>query len=115
MDSMKTVIFMFVALAAAMASTMVPAVYAAPPANPNGFGEAASQFLGDDRQMGGHASSLDGSPGEPGRLGLGNVLNQGDPKDSDASKHPSDLAAALCPPGSSNSACTSERDPGNNE
>ena len=97
---------MFVAIAAAMASTMVPAVYAAPPANPNGFGKAASQNLAQDGEMGAHsrAGGAAGSPpfdrdGKPGKLGIGNV------RDALGVDHVSDVPAALCSTAPSNPAC----------
>ena len=59
--------------------------------NANNFGEGASD-AGQEGKMGDHSSSFT----EP-RAGIGNVLNPGDPKDDDASKHPGDLADALGP------------------
>lgn len=110
---MKTAMFMFVVIATTMASSVIPSVYADKPNDPSGFGEAASENLADDRQMGDHSSDPagDGTNNPDDRSGIGNVLNQGDPKDDPDSKHPSDLADALCPPGSTNSACTDEGDP----
>jgi hypothetical protein len=72
----------------------------------NDFGEDASEDLADDGEMGTHSS--DPAPGK--RSGIGNVFNEGDPKDDSDSKHPSDTGNRLCE-GSSNSACTDEGDP----
>jgi hypothetical protein len=104
---MKTAIFMFVVIAASMAS--IPAVYAAPPANPNGFGKAASQDLAQDGEMGAHsrAGGAAGSPpfdsdGKPGRLGIGNV------RDAFGLDHVSEIPATLCalPGQQNNPACS---------
>lgn len=67
--------------------------------NANNFGEGA-RHLGQTGQMGEHSSGQD----EP-RKGVGNVLNEGDPKDDPDSKHPGDLADALCPEGSNDPLC----------
>jgi hypothetical protein len=117
MVSMNTAVFMVVAIAATVASGVIPAVYAAQPADPNRFGKATSQFLADDRQMGIHSSdpSGDGRSDPDPRVGIGNVLNQGNPNDpiGGASKHPSDLVPVLCPPLTTDPRCTSQVDPGN--
>jgi hypothetical protein len=68
--------------------------------NPSDFGQKASQDLAKDGEMGQHSSDQT----EP-RSGIGNVFNSGDPKDSDASKHPSDTIDKLCSLDPSNSAC----------
>ena len=117
-------IFIVVAIAATMAagigSTMasvaVPTVYANKDTSKNDFGEQASDNLAKDGEMGDHASDPngDGTPVNDNqhdsgdnnhRSGIGNVFNSGDPKDSDASKHPSDTANALCDAFPDNDAC----------
>jgi hypothetical protein len=107
-------IFLVVAIAATMAagigatmaSTVAPAVYADKDTTKNDFGQGASQDLAKDGEMGKHASDPSGDgKGPEDRSGIGNVLNPGDPKDSDLSKHPSDLFHALCPPGSTAKEC----------
>jgi hypothetical protein len=68
-------------------------VLAAPPDNPNCWGQASSEFAqSEPGALGEHASSpppLDLTPDRPGRAGIGNVARilGGD--------HPSDAAAAL--------------------
>jgi hypothetical protein len=99
------------AIAAAMASgvipTVIPAVYADSDNGRSDFGEQASDNLAKDGQMGEHSS--DPLPGDDDREvprdGIGNVFNDGDPKDSDASKHPSDTANTLCATLPDNEAC----------
>jgi hypothetical protein len=83
--------------------------------NPSGFGQSGSENLADDRQMGLHSSdpSGDGVSKSDPRVGIGNVFNPGDPKDSTLSKHPSDTASSLCTTFPGNTACMSELDPGN--
>lgn len=74
--------------------------------------------MAKDGEMGQHSSNPDNdltkgndnsvNPGPEDnnhRSGIGNVFNEGDPKDDPDSKHPSDTANTLCPPGSTNTAC----------
>ena len=70
---------------------------------PNTWGGAASG-LGQSGQMGGHASNPGEVDPQPGREGLGNVLDPQQPN-SPGAKHPSNLPGALCPPGSTNPLC----------
>jgi hypothetical protein len=116
---MQTAVLMVIAIAATMVLGVVPAVYATTGNSDNDrndFGQDASEDLADDRQMGEHSSdpSGDGTDDPDPRVGIGNVFNQGDPKDDDAdppdSKHPSDTGNRLCE-GSDNEACTDEGDP----
>ena len=58
--------------------------------NPSAFGQGASSF--PPGGMGEHSSYFAGED----RLGIGNVLNQGDPNYSPLSKHPGELAEYLC-------------------
>jgi hypothetical protein len=101
---MRTTVFMFAVIAATMASSVIPAVYAAAPNGRSGFGEAASEFLAKDGEMGDHAKSLDGNGDEPGRLGIGNV------RDALGVDHVSDIPDELCSQDPANSACTSNDD-----
>jgi hypothetical protein len=76
----------------------------------NDFGEGASH-LGQTDQMGEHSSDPedDGASDPDDRVGIGNVFNQGDPKEDDAdppdSKHPADTANRLCPEDSDDPLC----------
>jgi hypothetical protein len=110
----KSIFMVVAALAAIVASgvvpTVIPAVYADSENGRSDFGEQASDNLAKDGQMGEHSS--DPIPGdddrETPRSGIGNVFNPDDPKDSDASKHPSDTANTLCDLFPTNTACTDE-------
>jgi hypothetical protein len=116
-------IFMVIAIAATVASGVIPtvitAVYADSENGRSDFGEQASDNLAKDGQMGEHASDPndDGTPGNDNqhdsgdnnhRSGIGNVFNSGDPKDDPDSKHPSDTANTLCDLFPTNTACTDE-------
>jgi hypothetical protein len=70
----------------ALSTVSTSAVFAQPPQNPSGFGDAASNFLAKDRQMGTHsqAGSAAGDPPfndpstgaldtKPGRNGIGTL------------------------------------------
>jgi hypothetical protein len=109
----------FAILAAIIATTVLGTTmtYAYAQANPgaNDFGQLGARNLADDGQMGTHSSdpSGDGVSDPDPRSGIGNVFNPADPKDSSASKHPSDTANTLCGLFPTNTACTSEVDPGN--
>lgn len=110
---MQTAVLLGIAIAATMVLGVVPA-YASQgnSGSNNDFGQRSSEDLADDRQMGEHSSdpSGDGTSDPDPRVGIGNVFNQGDPKDDPDSKHPSDTANRLCA-GSNNEACTDEGDP----
>jgi hypothetical protein len=113
--SMQTSVLLGIAIAATMVLGVIPA-YASQgnsDDSKNDFGEQASQNLAQDGEMGEHSSSQT----EP-RSGIGNVFNQGDPKDDEQdpigedpngeepdSKHPSDTANRLCGAFPDNSAC----------
>jgi hypothetical protein len=115
-------IFMVVAIAAAIASAVIPAaVYADSDNGRSDFGEQASDNIAKDGDMGEHSSDPDGdlikgneNSEDPGpedndhRAGIGNVFDSGDPKDDTDSKHPSDTANTLCPTGSTDPLCTAE-------
>lgn len=100
-----------------MASVAVPTVYADKDTSKNDFGEQASDNLAKDGETGDHSSDpndndipgndnqADPGPDNNHRSGIGNVFNSGDPKDSEASKHPSDTANALCDAFPDNDAC----------
>jgi hypothetical protein len=86
-------------------SVMVPALATNDPQR-NDFGHGASH-LGQTNQMGEHYSdpSNDGRDDPDPRVGIGNVFDQGDPKDDLDSKHPADTANRLCPSGSTDPLC----------
>lgn len=119
---MQTTVLLAIAIAATMVLGVIPA-YASQgnsDDSKNDFGEHASQDLAQDREMGEHSSNPepDLDPTSPSREGLGNVFNQGDPKDDEQdpigedpngeepdSKHPSDTINRLCETFPSNDAC----------
>jgi hypothetical protein len=88
-------------LVATVTLTISTTAFATSDPQQNDFGEGASH-LGTTGQMGDHSSEQD----EP-RAGIGNVFNQGDPKDDPEgdSKHPADTANKLCPEGSTDPRC----------
>lgn len=113
---MQTTLFMFVTIAAAMTSTVIPAVYAEPN-DRSGFGQANREFLAGDGEMGDHSRAggaagdppfdsdgPDGDADKPGRSGIGNV------RDALGVDHVSDIPDALCSQDPGNSACTSDDD-----
>jgi hypothetical protein len=97
----NTVVFGILAaiLVATITVTAATTVFAQNDPQRNDFGEGASH-LGTTGQMGEHSSEQT----EP-RAGIGNVFNQGDPKDDADSKHPADTANILCPSGSTDPRC----------
>ena len=98
-----TVLSIGIAGTTATLSNVVYAKASTPDGNdPSDFGQKASQDLAKDGEMGQHSSDQT----EP-RSGIGNVFNSGDPKDSDASKHPSDTIDKLCADNPDNDACKS--------
>jgi hypothetical protein len=120
----KSIFLVVAAIVAAMASAVIPAaVYADSENGKSDFGEQASDNIAKDGDMGEHSSNPDDdetkgndNSEDPGpddnnhRAGIGNVFNEGDPKedDNDDSKHPSDTANTLCDLFPTNEACTDE-------
>jgi Spy/CpxP family protein refolding chaperone len=86
-------------LTATITFTLATTAFATSDPQSNDFGEGASH-LGTTDQMGEHSSEQN----EP-RAGIGNVFDQGDPKDDPDSKHPADTANRLCPEGSTDPRC----------
>src|SRR5215211_7745370 len=101
MNSYRGIATMLALTLVAAIMTTTTAAFAQDPQE-NNFGEGAS-FLGEGGQMGTHSSdpSGDGASDPDPRVGIGNVFDQGDPKDDPDSKHPADTADRLCANGGS--------------